>query len=98
MPPFYLLYCNQGEAITFRATTAGVLTTLQHCLEVINHRDESWRRKLEREVERRKRVEELCTQMKDRMSKMRMASWPGPDFEVSCIFNLSVTHWRLNFG
>lgn len=56
---------------------------LQHCLEVINQRDESWRRKLEREVERRRRVEELCLQMKDRMSKMRMASWPGPDFEVS---------------
>lgn len=59
----YLLIANfsppKGEAITFRATTAGVLTTLQHCVDVINQRDESWRRKLDRESEKRKKVEDV---------------------------------------
>lgn len=49
----------QGEAITFRATTEGVLSTLQHCLDVIGRREESWRKRLERESERRKKAEEL---------------------------------------
>uniref|UniRef100_A0A1B0CDI2 Uncharacterized protein n=1 Tax=Lutzomyia longipalpis TaxID=7200 RepID=A0A1B0CDI2_LUTLO len=49
----------KGEAITFRATTSGVLTTLQHCLEVIAQRDDSWRRKLDREIEKRKKLEDL---------------------------------------
>ncbi|KAH8365518.1 hypothetical protein KR093_001639, partial [Drosophila rubida] len=48
----------KGESITFRATTAGVLSTLQHCLEIIAENDESWKRKLEREIDKRRRAEE----------------------------------------
>jgi len=48
----------QGESITFRATTSGVLSTLQHCLEIIAENDESWKRKLEREIDKRRRAEE----------------------------------------
>lgn len=50
----------RGESITFRATTAGVVTTLQHCLDIINQRDEIWKRKFDKETERRKRVEDQC--------------------------------------
>lgn len=49
----------RGESITFRATTAGVLTTLQHCLDIINERDESCKKRMDREVERRRRSEGL---------------------------------------
>lgn len=49
----------KGESITFRATTAAILTTLQHCLEIINQRDELWKKKVDREIERRKISEEL---------------------------------------
>lgn len=45
-------------------------------------------------MERRKRTEEMFTQMKDRMSKMRMG---GPDFEVSDLlfyFNTIKGHSR----
>lgn len=49
----------KGESITFRATTAGVLTTLQHCLDIINERDESWKKRMDKEIERRRKSEDL---------------------------------------
>ena len=36
----------KGEAITFKATTLGVLSTLQHCLDLMSTETESWKRKL----------------------------------------------------
>jgi collagen type IV alpha-3-binding protein len=36
----------KGEAITFKATTFGVLSTLQHCLDLMSMETESWKRKL----------------------------------------------------
>ncbi|XP_068148403.1 ceramide transfer protein [Drosophila tropicalis] len=71
----------KGESITFRATTSGVLTTLQHCLGIISENDESWKRKLEREIDKRRRSEELNKKLKDEMEKMKRLSYPGPDFE-----------------
>lgn len=50
----------QGEAITFRATASGVFSTLNHCLEIINQRDDLWKRKMDAEIERRQQTEELC--------------------------------------
>uniref|UniRef100_A0A915IAP1 Collagen type IV alpha-3-binding protein n=1 Tax=Romanomermis culicivorax TaxID=13658 RepID=A0A915IAP1_ROMCU len=38
----------KGEALTFKATTAGILSTLQHCIDLMQQRDEAWRRKLEK--------------------------------------------------
>lgn len=49
----------RGEAITFRETTAGVIITLQHCLDIISQKEESFKRKLDREQERRRKAEEL---------------------------------------
>lgn len=36
----------KGEAITFKATTLGVLSTLQHCLDLMNTETEGWKKKL----------------------------------------------------
>ena len=52
----------RGEALTFKATTAGVLARLQHCMELFNQSQDGWRKRLEREVEKRKKLEELYRQ------------------------------------
>lgn len=48
----------KGEAITFRETIAAVLESLNHCLEILSQKEESMKKKVEREVEKRK----LCEQ------------------------------------
>ncbi|XP_013110962.2 ceramide transfer protein isoform X1 [Stomoxys calcitrans] len=71
----------KGESITFRATTSGVLTTLQHCLDIIAENDETWKHKLEREIEKRKKFEEQNRKFKEEMEKIKRISYPGPDLE-----------------
>uniref|UniRef100_A0A7N5ZXP1 Ceramide transfer protein n=1 Tax=Anabas testudineus TaxID=64144 RepID=A0A7N5ZXP1_ANATE len=39
----------KGEAITFKATTAGILSTLSHCIELMVKREESWQKRLDKE-------------------------------------------------
>ncbi|KAG5678268.1 hypothetical protein PVAND_007958 [Polypedilum vanderplanki] len=70
----------KSEAITFRETTLGVLTTLNHCLELISQKEENFKRKLEREIERRKKVEEELKECQENLVKMKMAA-TGPDIE-----------------
>jgi collagen type IV alpha-3-binding protein len=70
----------KGEAITFRETTAGVLTTLNHCLEIIVQKEETFKRKLDNEIEKRRKVEEELKTCQDKMVKMKMTS-SGPDLE-----------------
>ncbi len=48
----------KGEAITFKATTAGILATLGHCLDLMTQREEAWRRRLDREQAARRVAEE----------------------------------------
>lgn len=38
----------KGEAITFKATTAGVITSLTHCIEIMNKREDYWQKKFEK--------------------------------------------------
>ena len=38
----------RGEAVTFKATTAGLISTLSHCIELMNRREESWQKKFEK--------------------------------------------------
>lgn len=84
----------KGESITFRATTSGVLTTLQHCLDIIVQRDECWKRRLERENDKRKKAEDLYRYSRDELSNARNSSLPGPDLEVSVFISLfiSISH------
>lgn len=71
----------KGEAMTFKATTAGVLDTLQHCLELLGQREDTWRRRLEREVERRRKVEELYQTVRQEAAPHRLALHGSPDYE-----------------
>jgi len=38
----------KGESFTFKATTAGILATLSHCIELMGQREDAWRKRLER--------------------------------------------------
>ena len=53
----------KGEAITFKATTAGIVATMSHCIDLMNQREDQWRRKLEREQMAKKRLEEKCAHL-----------------------------------
>ncbi|XP_044734973.1 ceramide transfer protein isoform X1 [Chrysoperla carnea] len=70
----------KGEAITFEATTSGVLETLDHCLDLVIQREDVWRKKLEREIERRKRIEAVYKTIQSKFDHVR-TSHPGPDLE-----------------
>ena len=48
----------KGEAITFKATTAGILATLQYCTELMGQREEQLKKKLEKEQILRRQAEE----------------------------------------
>ncbi|XP_018020850.1 ceramide transfer protein isoform X2 [Hyalella azteca] len=54
----------KGEALTFKATTAGIQQTLAQCVEILSQREEAYKRRLEKEVERRKCAEERVQQYK----------------------------------
>ena len=38
----------RGEAMTFKATTAGIISALSHCIETMAKREEYWQKKCER--------------------------------------------------
>lgn len=38
----------KGEAFTFKATTAGIVATLSHCIDLMQQREEAWKKRLER--------------------------------------------------
>lgn len=69
----------KGEAYTFKATTAGIIATLSHCIEIMSQREDAWKKRLEREVEKRKKVEESYkTTLMDRQKPIVFG---GPDYE-----------------
>ncbi|XP_025831112.1 collagen type IV alpha-3-binding protein isoform X2 [Agrilus planipennis] len=70
----------RGEALTFRATTAGLLDTLAHCIELVSQREEAWRKRLEKECDRRRHTENIARSYFDQLQKVRNAH-PGPDLE-----------------
>ena len=49
----------KGEAITFRETTSAIVDTLQVCLDIISQKDENHKKKLEKEIEKRNKTEEM---------------------------------------
>ncbi|PVD19901.1 hypothetical protein C0Q70_20395 [Pomacea canaliculata] len=68
----------KGEAFTFRATTAGIVATLSHCIELMSQREDAWKKRLEREVERRKKYEEAY---KATVADKKPHIVGGPDYE-----------------
>ncbi|XP_026862051.2 ceramide transfer protein isoform X1 [Electrophorus electricus] len=69
----------KGEAIAFKATTAGIFSTLSHCIETMVKREERWQRRLEKEMERRRRVEESYKLVL--MDLNKKSQYGGPDYE-----------------
>lgn len=69
----------KGEAVTFKATTAGILSNLSHCIELMHQRDESWKRKLEKEIEKKKKINEAYTNLLKEKANITVIN--GPDFE-----------------
>uniref|UniRef100_A0A3P9KX85 Ceramide transfer protein n=1 Tax=Oryzias latipes TaxID=8090 RepID=A0A3P9KX85_ORYLA len=69
----------KGEAITFKATTAGILATLTHCIDLMVKREDSWQKRLEKEMEKRRRIEESY---KSALTELKKKShFGGPDYE-----------------
>ena len=58
----------KGEAITFNATTAGILATISHCIELMSRREEALKRKVEKEMMMRKKMEEKYEALVRKMS------------------------------
>ena len=72
----------KGEAITFKATTAGILATLQYCIELMGQREEQLKKRLEREQIARRQAEEKCRQLEAvRGEKEVKVGRAGPDYE-----------------
>uniref|UniRef100_A0A8C6SQF3 Ceramide transfer protein n=1 Tax=Neogobius melanostomus TaxID=47308 RepID=A0A8C6SQF3_9GOBI len=69
----------KGEAITFKATTAGILATLSHCIDLMVKREDSWQKRLDKEMERRRRIEEGYLSALNELKKK--SHFGGPDFE-----------------
>lgn len=78
----------KGEAITFRTTTSAVLSTLAHCVDLMMQREEAWKKRLEKETERRKRAETLSRTYYVQLQKASATAHPGPDLEVCLFYNL----------
>ncbi len=69
----------KGEAYTFKATTVGILHNLSHCIEIMQQREEYWKKKFDREKDKRKKLEEKLRLVSDeKKNKIIIA---GPDFE-----------------
>ncbi|KAM6965301.1 LOW QUALITY PROTEIN: ceramide transfer protein-like [Aplochiton taeniatus] len=69
----------KGEAITFKATTAGILSTLSYCIELMMKREDSWQKRLDKELEKRRRVEDAYKAALNELKKK--SHYGGPDYE-----------------
>lgn len=79
----------KGEAITFKATSDGVLATLCHCVELMNQREDAWRRRWDKENEKKRKMLEHYKLLKDQVNmnradannRPRVLIHGGPDYE-----------------
>lgn len=55
---FSARHCMSFKAITFRETTSAVSIALNHCVDQISQKEEKFKIKLNKEIERRKKLEE----------------------------------------
>jgi len=69
----------KGEAFTFKATTAGILATLSHCIELMGQREEAWKKRLDRETEKRKKLSDAYRHLLVERPKQILLG--GPDYE-----------------
>ncbi|XP_054159177.1 ceramide transfer protein-like [Oppia nitens] len=69
------------DAITFKATTAGIIATLSHCIELMHQREDNWKRRLDKEIEKRKKLEEILKQNQNESTQQNVIVIGGPDYE-----------------
>ncbi|KAM9841365.1 ceramide transfer protein-like isoform 2-T2 [Aulostomus maculatus] len=69
----------KGEAITFKATTAGILATLSHCIDLMVKSEDSWQKRMDKEMEKRRRIEEGYKSTLNDLKKK--THFGGPDYE-----------------
>ena len=69
----------KSEAAAFKATTVAIVQNIASCMDLIQQREEHWKKRLEKEVERRKKVQARFEEAQ--ASKKRMPPIEGPDFE-----------------
>ncbi|CAG0914476.1 unnamed protein product [Notodromas monacha] len=62
------------------ATSSAILTTLGHCIDTVAQREDVWRKRLEKEEEKRRHLEEMCSQGRILPTGDKRLLL-GPDFE-----------------
>ncbi|CAF1644645.1 unnamed protein product, partial [Adineta ricciae] len=67
----------KGEALTFKATTDGVIHNLTICIELMQKREDIWRKKYEKELERRRKFQDLY----GKIIKQNIPALGSPDAE-----------------
>jgi collagen type IV alpha-3-binding protein len=67
----------KGEALTFKATTDGVIHNLSFCIELMQKREDIWKKKHEKELERRKKFQDLYM----KIVKQKIPALGSPDAE-----------------
>ncbi|CAF1540027.1 unnamed protein product, partial [Adineta steineri] len=67
----------KGEALTFKATTDGVIHNLAFSIELMQKREDIWRKKYDKELERRKKFQDLYS----KVNKQKIPSFGSPDSE-----------------
>ncbi|KAL1228113.1 hypothetical protein TPS_09490 [Trichinella pseudospiralis] len=88
----------RSEALTFKATTAGILPLLQHCTDLVQQSEDAWKRRLEQETDRRKRADDNCRQLALELQKLHVDRSPlafgGPDYEEGPHSALKEDEWH----
>uniref|UniRef100_A0A914X4L5 PH domain-containing protein n=1 Tax=Plectus sambesii TaxID=2011161 RepID=A0A914X4L5_9BILA len=88
----------KGEALTFKSTTSAILVTLEHCIDIMQQREDTWRKRLEKEMERRKRIDDQYKQCSAEVRKLcsqqKPVNFNGPDYEEGPHSALNEEEWH----
>lgn len=72
----------KGEAITFKATTAGILATLTHCIDLMVKREDSWQ----------KRLDKVCAKHYLKLLKPMFIDVQREKFKMEDMFYCQISH------
>lgn len=75
----------KSEAITFKATTAGLITNMQTCIDLMSQKDDALKRRLDKEIEKRMKLEDMLREINEELEKSKKLSILGPDLEVGYV-------------
>lgn len=80
----------RGESHMFKATAAGILTNLSHTIELMQQNEEQWRKRLEREIEKKRRIEETQKAMAQELAHLRQIT--GLEVSATATTTLASAH------